>query len=295
MNDTPARRSASRRGATGRKAPCYTPSPSLNFTPEMVAHSGARCITEDLRRSGFLIVPGLGAWLEKLSPINRPEAWAALLDAHTISIIGDHPAQKSHFTLNDEGGIDLPGEASVGVAVKKKKSHLTLVEGGDSIASDPLLPRSVQAFLSDAFAFQRAMRTYFDDVMPPTKLPTRVQSRIFDYKPHDLWDEPEPAMRQHVDGTVITVVVAETADRALRCRVGKRWEIVGRPDGKPFAVAFAGSAAMHDFDLLPIPHLVLPCNERRISIATRLAPDLGSGTLEQAERRLAQWQLADRL
>ena len=256
-----------------------------------------RSIIGDLSQSGFALLPGWGFWFDTLSPIKRPEAWAALCHPHTVSLLKNHTMQIGHFTLNDEGGIDEPAQLTVAVSIKEEKSHLTIVEGGDWISGSPLLPLSVRSYLADLFSFQRAMRSYFDEVVPRTEFPTKVQCRVFHYLPSDPLAafrrdfEAHPAMRNHVDGTVVTVVVADSSDRALRCYANGRWETIARADGKPFAVGFPGSAAAHDFDLPPIPHLVLPCCEPRVSIVTRLAPDLGTLSIDLAKNRLAKWRI----
>jgi hypothetical protein len=266
------------------------------LSPNLMSASGCKPLHDDLQKQGITFLPGWAHFLESLSPLNCHDAWAALSDPHTISTLSDHPNQRGHFTLTDEGGIEL--QATIGVAIKKEKTHLTLVAGGENVASNPLLPSVVSEYLQRVYAFQRSMTALIADTLQPSSLPTTIQTRIFDYHASDLLaglrgaSDKTLAMRPHVDGTVITIIIAESSDRALLYRCRGEWKTIARGDGLPFAVAMTGTAAFHDLGLQPILHEVLPCADRRISIVTRLAPDLGTGTREQAECRLAQWRIA---
>jgi hypothetical protein len=198
--------------------------------------------------------------------------------------------------LNDQGAIDIKSELNIEFRAKAEKSYLTLIGGSDSIASSPLLPASVQAYLEQCSAFMGEVHDYLTDCLPSPTLPTLLKLLIFDYHASDPLVEMRPpsacphAMRPHVDGSICTLVIAPS-DGLFRFKYAGQWHVARREDRKPFALLMPGIAAVHDLGITPTPHMVLPGLGRRVSVTLFLAPDLGHESFEQAEAQLDQWRL----
>ncbi len=245
---------------------------------------------------GHAMVPGLTRWHAPLSPLNSAEAWEALANPAVEALLTGHRDQRRHFFLNDAGGIDEVGQLSVAFMAKPEKSHVTVVEGAESIIANPLLPGCVHDYFGRCQNFIAEMRDYFADLLPPSSLPTLIKMRAFDYHATDpLIEMRSPtlcphAMRPHVDGSVVTLVVAPS-DGLLRVQHRGQWHAAHHPDRKPFALVMPGVAAKHDLGFAPTPHMVLPGLGRRTSLTLFITPDLGHTTLEAAQAQLRTWRL----
>lgn len=250
---------------------------------------------EVIRHAGYALVPGLTHWLDELSPLNQAEAWALLHDEHVQSLLEKSPHQRDQFFLNDDGGIDQT--KSVAFAAKAEKSHLTVLENSEWISDLRLLPASVQEYFRRVNSFVRHVRRYLDEAMPRCENPTTVKVRIFRYLSSDLLvdlrqaETRTPLMKTHVDGSVITLVIAES-DGRLCCRLAGGDQPIGHKDGRPFAALIPGIAATHDFGLVPTPHCVLPNSEPRVSLTAFLTPILGH-TAQAAAAALTRWRARD--
>lgn len=245
---------------------------------------------------GHAMLPGLTRWLESLSPLHNAEAWEALANTTVSALLHGHADQRRHFFLNDEREIDAVGQLSIEFRAKPEKSYLTVVEGAAGIAANVLLPGAVQDFLGRCQTFIGELREYFATLLPPPTLQTLIKLRVFDYHASDLLVEMRPptlcphAMRPHVDGSVVSLVVAPS-DGLLRLQHRGKWHAALHPDGKPFALLMPGIAAKHDLGFAPTPHMVLPGIERRCSVTAFCTPRLGHTSAEDAQAKLRSWRL----
>jgi hypothetical protein len=137
-------------------------------------------------------------------------------------------------------------------------------------------------------------RDYFHDIIPPAPFPNILKVRIFDYLTSDplagmrpLFNGPV-AMRAHIDGSLVTLVIAES-DGLLHFQHHGKWHIAGHLDQRPFAILLPGIAA-RDFGILPTSHKVLPNIDHRVSVTIFLTPMLSTNR-EIADRQLENWRL----
>jgi hypothetical protein len=252
-----------------------------------------------LASNGFTLVPGLTRWLDILSPINRKEAWESLGNKNVLKIIRSHPKQQRRFFLNDSCGLDKVPQLGLNFEVKKEKTHLTLVENNREVIESPLLPESIRSYLAACNDFLAFIRDLFGDLLPTPTLPAILKLRIFEYHASDvlagmrLLKEDREAMRPHVDGSICTLIIAES-DGLLRLLQNGRWNSAVRPCRKPFAAIIPGVAAAHDYGIAAAPHMVLAGSERRISLTVFLTPAL-AGNRRAAKLQLAHWRFAKQL
>lgn len=248
-----------------------------------------------IRTHGYAMLDGFTAWLETISPAARRDAWNALREEHVAALLRSHRRQLHHQFLRDEGDVDPKPQLSINFAIKDEKSHLTVVHGADWGATHEFLPDYVRAYLRDVQLFVRHAQAHLDEVLPACELRTTAKARIFDYSSSDIFaglkpvEEVPPAMKNHVDGSVFTLVVAESDGCLCLTRGGVEFPVLG-PHGRPFAVLIPGVAARHDFGLEPTPHSVRPTAEGRNSLTLFLTPMLGCGTREAASNLLSKWR-----
>jgi hypothetical protein len=246
-----------------------------------------------LATNGFALIPGLTDWYDLLSPLNHREAWEALADKNIAEIIRMHPKQQRRFFLNDSSELDNDPQLSVNFVRKDAKSHLTIVQGAEAVGECPTLPTAVRSYLKSGNEFIKHIRDVLIDVLPTPTLPTILKVRIFEYHPSDPlaglrpFIQREEAMKPHVDGSIVTFVIAQSDGLLLFAHQGQ-WYSAVRADKKPFAVVIPGVAAAHDYGILPTPHMVLTGTERRASVTVFFTPEL-STMREAAERQARRW------
>lgn len=254
-------------------------------------------VVASLRAHGQVMMPGLSFWLSRISPKLRKEAWQALCDPRIQAMLHQHPDQVRQFFLADDGLVSDRAQLSVGFVRKAEKDHLTLTENGRWVLGYELLPAPLRAFLADCFEFVEAVRIHVDDILPaPLAGKICLKARLFNYASSDplvgfkAAASVPPAMRPHVDGSVFTVVVAES-DGCLRVHGQNETHAVRARADRAFGVLMPGIAAWGDYRLNPTPHSVVPSAEGRVSLTVFVTPDLGCGTRKLAVKKLAAWEL----
>lgn len=247
-------------------------------------------------RNGFVLLAGLTESLSLLSPLKNPEAWHALHNPSVAGLLHSNVDQQFHYSLDDFGRVHQDPHHSIEFVVKREKSYLTIVEGSDSICAYPLLPEHVRSYLAGSIGVLRQIRSYLDCLIPQTEHPTHLTLRVFDYHSSDLLADLRPptaredAMRPHVDGSLFTLIIANS-DGLLSLLFQGAWRVAMHQERRPFALLIPGVAALHDFGISPTPHMVQTGGARRVSVTAFLTPKLGS-SLSIAEQQRKKWRLS---